>query len=59
MSKEKLVSLIKYREKHEDLLKAPVPASHANGAEQYKNYLKNEIRMVSLKIDALKLDGVK
>lgn len=54
-NKEKLESLLKYKEKHEDLLKSPIPESHKNHPETYKAYLYNEIRLVQITIDKLKL----
>lgn len=53
--KEKLASIIKYKEKHEDLLKSVVPYSHKHSPETYKAYLRNEIRLAQIKIDKLTL----
>lgn len=54
-NKEKLASILKYKEKHEDLLKSPVPESHKHSPDTYKAYLRNEIRLAQIKIDKLKL----
>lgn len=54
-TKEKLISLVKYKEKHEDLLSSPVPETHKHSPETYKAYLRNEIRLTKLKIEELKM----
>lgn len=54
---EKLQSLLKYRADHEARLSAPTPEKHKNHPEDYKNYLKLEIKKVTVTIDKLKMNG--
>jgi len=58
MTKDKLISLIKYRDGLEDKLKGAVPPKHKNHPRTYHEFLKQEIKMVSIQIDAAKLEGV-
>ncbi len=59
MDKKKLVSLQAYRDKLKDRLAAEVPNKHVGHPDSYKAFLKNELRLIELKIEAAKLDGVK
>lgn len=54
---EKLVSLQRYLEKTTHQLNGAVPERRKNQAEQYKDFLKLEIKRTQAKIDALKLVG--
>ncbi len=59
LTKDKLVSLTKYLEHLKDRLKAPTPPKHANHPDTFRNFLNNEISIVTKQLDAAKLDGVK
>lgn len=59
MTKEKLSSLIAYVENMKSkLADKNVPEKHKNGEESYRNFLRNEIRYHTLKIEAAKMAGV-
>ncbi len=57
MNKEKLISLTKYQSDLKSKLSDPIPSKHKHRPAEYKNFLKNEIRIVSDKIDAAKLES--
>jgi hypothetical protein len=59
ITKEKMMSLIKYKDGLEDKLKGEVPPKHKNHPNSYHEFLKQEIKMVSVKIEAAKLEGTK
>lgn len=59
ITKEKMISLTNYKNKLEDSLKAPVTEKHKNSPKTYHDFLKNEIRLVTIKLEAAKLEGVK
>jgi hypothetical protein len=59
MTKDKIISLLKYKDGLEDKLKGEVPSKHQAHPKSYHEFLKQEIKMVSLKIEAAKLEGVK
>lgn len=46
MAKEKLVSLMKYKQDLVNKLSSPIPEKHKNRPKQYEQYLKNEIEAV-------------
>lgn len=59
MSKEKLLSLTKYYNELKNRSESKeVPSKHAGSETTYRAYLANEIRMVTSKIETLKM-GVK
>lgn len=51
MTKEKKASLTKYLNSMQDKLTSKIPEKHIHSPESYKNFLKNEIRMVKGKLD--------
>lgn len=56
MTKEKKLSLEKYKTDLTDKLKSGfVGAKHTNHPESYKNFLKNELRLVTAKLEEEKL----
>lgn len=57
MNKEKIGSLTKYVNGLKDKLANPVPHKKRGTLESYKQFLKNEIDAVVVKLDAAKLDG--
>lgn len=59
ITKEKLKSLEVYKNKLEESLRLKVPHKHQHHHESYRNFLKNEIRLVDLKVNEAKLEGIK
>jgi hypothetical protein len=57
MTKEKLVSLTKYVLDLKAKLETAVPEKHKNNPTTYHNFLRNEIRMTTIKLEAAKLEG--
>lgn len=55
MTKEKLNSLVKYQSSLKDRLTSDIPKKHTHRPDSYKHYLKNELRLVTNKIEAAKL----
>lgn len=55
MNKEKLMSLIKYQTQLKDRLVSDIPAKHTRRPDSFKQFLKNELETVSVKIEAAKL----
>lgn len=58
MTKEKLVSLTKYVADLKSRLSDSIPEKHKNSPTTYHDFLRNEIRMTEIKLDAAKLEGV-
>ncbi len=59
MNKEKLTSLVKYQSSLKERLNSIVlPEKHTHRPESYKHFLKNELRLVTNKIEAAKLEGI-
>ena len=58
MTKEKLISLNKYVSDLQNRLSSPVPAKHKDHPETYKDFLKHEIKMVTDKLEQVRLEGV-
>jgi hypothetical protein len=56
MNKDKIESLSKYKLSIENKLLEPTPAKHKHRPEQYKTFLKNELKLVTSTI--LKLKGL-
>lgn len=56
MTKEKLLSLTKYSEDLKTKLINAIPAKHIGHPDTYKAFLKNELRMVTLKLESEKLN---
>lgn len=53
MTKEKIASLTKYQTQLRDKLSdKTIPAKHINRPENYKKFLTNELRLVTLTIEA-------
>ena len=59
MNKTKLISLQNYKSKLEERLKGHVPEAHKHHKESFHNFLKNEIRLVDLKLDEARLANEK
>lgn len=59
MTKEKKESLERYKVKLNDSLKDSVPKKHERHPKEYHAFLRNELRLVDLKLEEAKLDGVK
>jgi hypothetical protein len=59
MTKEKLKSLKTYKALLESRLAGPVPAKHVGHPESFKQFLRNELATVTVKLEDAKLDGVK
>lgn len=59
MTKEKLKSLVKLRDNYNDRLIADIPPKHIHRGRSYKLFLENEIRLLTLAIEQLKLGGTK
>lgn len=60
MSKEKLKNLTKYVSDMENKLASTViPAKHVNNVDTYRQFLRNEIKSASAKLEVLKLDTKK
>lgn len=60
MSKEKLTSLVKYQDQLKSKLEAKeLPAKHVNSEATYKAFLSNELRLVTSKIESLKMTVTK
>lgn len=58
MKKEKLASLEKYVAGLTDRLNSATPDKHKDHPETYKAFLKNEIRMTKLQLDAARLEAM-
>ncbi len=59
LSKEKLVTLTKYKQQLLDKLSTPVSSKQANRVKEYHQFLKREIAMVSARLDADLLENKK
>lgn len=61
MSKEKLSNLMKYQAELKSKAESKeLPAKHASGdGKAYRAFLANELRLVGLKIESLKMAGGK
>lgn len=59
MNKDKLVSLIKYQAQLRDKLLSPIPFKHKDRIAVYKQFLNNELPIVTAQIEAAKLENVK
>jgi hypothetical protein len=46
---------MKYLEKMKSALSSPIPVKHKNHPESYQAFLKNEIRLVSARVEYLKM----
>lgn len=58
MTKEKLVSLTKYKnELTEKLRSGEVPIKHVDHPNSYINFLKNELKIVTAKLEEAALEG--
>jgi len=57
MTKEKVLSLEKYLELCKSKKTSAIPLKHKGHPESYLRFLDNEIRMVSIKLEAVKLEG--
>lgn len=58
MTKEKLLSLVKYAEGIKNKLSSPLPEKHKGYPTQYKQFLNRELASVNSKIESMKLAGV-
>jgi uncharacterized protein YpmS len=58
VSKEKTLSLTKYLSDLKNKLSSQLPEKHKNRECQYKQFLNNEIKTVSAKLEVLKLAGM-
>lgn len=58
MTQEKQKSLTRYVADMKSKLSDPVPEKHKNSPRTYHDFLRNEIRMGQIKLDAAKLEGV-
>lgn len=56
---DKLKALTKYQSDLKDRLSNPTPEKHKNNPKTYKNFLDNELRLVNIKLENLKLQGTK
>lgn len=60
MSKEKLISLTKYQSDLKNKADSKeIPTKHINRERQYRDFLSNELRIVTAKIETMKMVGVK
>jgi len=59
MKKEKIVSLEKYLDHLKSRLKDEVPPKHKKHPNTFKQFLNNEIRIVSAALEKAKLESVK
>lgn len=59
MTKNKLMKLIKYQSDLKDKITLGVPHAKRGTPATHKEFLANELRMVTLQIDAAKEIGVK
>jgi hypothetical protein len=57
MNKEKMIALSKYIESLKDRLTAVVPEKHKGHVKTYHDFLKNEIKMTSDKLEKERLEG--
>jgi hypothetical protein len=57
MSKDAIQRLSKYQADIKSKLDSEVPAKHLNRVESYKAFLTKEYKMVTKKIDDLKMSG--
>jgi hypothetical protein len=58
MSKDTLLRYQKYQAEIKEKLTNKVPSKHSSHPETYKAFLTKELRDVTSKIEALKLEGV-
>lgn len=58
MTQDKQKSLTKYVADLKSKLSDPTPEKHKNNPVTYHNFLRNEIRMAQIALDAAKLEGV-
>lgn len=59
MTKEKIIKLKKHLSLMQEKLDSPIPIKHANRAESYKRFLRNEIDAVKKVLEIVALEGVK
>jgi hypothetical protein len=55
MTKEKVLSLTKYLNDMKTKLVAPLPKKHEGGERTYRQFLENEIKTATSRLDAAKM----
>lgn len=55
LSKEKLVSLLKYKQELLNRISGPVPEKHKDHVNEFKNFLQNELNLVNSTLEKDKI----